>query len=230
MVSPDSLASEVGDEPLLLSQRTQCPDVIGPNRAEVGQYLLDNTNCNIIISDDGLQHYALQRDIELIVVDGQRLFGNGYCLPAGPLRGPLSRLKGSEFIIYNGDVQLNKYTLTLHQTDAVNLLDASIRKPLSEFKQSVHAVAAIGNPQRFFTQLNQQGLTLIEHPFADHHPLQSDELNFNDDLAILMTEKDAVKCQHLANTNMWVVPVESSISGDLEQHLLNKLAGLNSHG
>ncbi|MBE9532886.1 MAG: tetraacyldisaccharide 4'-kinase [Proteobacteria bacterium] len=229
-VTPNSDPRIVGDEPIIITRQTACPMVVSPDRVEAGQQLLQQHDCDIIISDDGLQHYALGRDIEIIVVDGQRLFGNQYCLPAGPLREPLSRLYNIDFVVHNTPRDTAAYGMSLQQGQAINLLDPTQTKALAEFNnQTVHAIAGIGNPDRFFDQLSQQGLTLIPHPFADHHPYQANDLQFNDDSAILMTEKDAVKCTHFAHENMWYIPIEASISGKLAPLIIEKLRN-NPHG
>lgn len=229
-VTPDSDPRIVGDEPIIITRQTACPMVVSPNRVEAGQQLLQQHDCDIIISDDGLQHYALGRDIEIIVVDGQRLFGNQYCLPAGPLREPLSRLNDIDFVVHNTPRDTAAYGMHLQQGQAINLPDPTLTKPLAEFNaQTVHAIAGIGNPNRFFDQLSKQGLTLTPHPFADHHPYQANDLQFNDDKPILMTEKDAVKCTHFAHKNMWYIPIEASISGKLAPLIIEKLRN-NPHG
>lgn len=231
IVTADSEPSIVGDEPLIISRQSACPMVVAPNRVAAAKQLLEQFDCNIIIADDGLQHYALARDIEIVIVDSQRLFGNQYCLPAGPLREPLSRLNHVDFIVHNGDETPAEFTMTTSQGHAINLANPKLTRALSSFQnQTVHALAGIGYPERFFNQLSESGLTLLPHPFSDHHPYQANDVNFNDDLDILMTEKDAVKCQHFANKNMWYIPINATISGKLEQHLLTKLAGLPPHG
>ncbi|MFW5426673.1 MAG: tetraacyldisaccharide 4'-kinase [Methylophagaceae bacterium] len=222
-VTPTSDPILVGDEPVIISRHTQCPMAISPNRVEAAEYLLHHYNCTIIIADDGLQHTALERDIEIVVVDSERLFGNGLCLPAGPLREPLSRLKTVDFIVYNGGCS-NEFNMTLTQGNAINLLDPSITKTLADFSsQTVHAVAGIGNPKRFFKQLSASGLTIHSHPFSDHHNFQQQDLAFGDDTTILMTEKDAVKCQTFATENIWFIPIEATISGKLEQQIFTLL-------
>lgn len=231
IVSEASIASDVGDEPVIIHRQAACPMVVGSKRVAAGQMLLTNYDCDVIISDDGLQHYALNRDIEIVVIDGQRGFGNQYCLPAGPLREPLSRLEQVHFIIHNGSPTAVQYNMTLTQQQAVNLSDPKISKPLAEFEQTeVHAVAGIGNPQRFFDQLITQKMIVTPHPFADHHPFEPSDLDFGDQKQILMTEKDAVKCHHFAHKNMWYVPIEATISGKLSKYLLDTLAGLSRHG
>jgi len=230
-VMPDSDPAIVGDEPIIISRHTLCPMVVAPDRLAAGKMLLRDYDCNIIIADDGLQHYALGRDIEIVIIDGQRQFGNQLCLPAGPLREPMSRLQQVDFIIENHGSGSANYSMTLSQLHAINLADPTNIQTLSSFSgQSVHAIAGIGNPQRFFDQLTSYGLQLITHAFDDHHPFRASDLNFNDSKPILMTEKDAVKCQQLAKSNTWYIPIEATISGKLDQHILQKLAGITPHG
>ncbi len=229
-VTAQSDAAIVGDEPIIIARQTACPMVVSPNRIEAGQQLLQDNDCDIIISDDGLQHYALNRDIEIVVVDGQRLFGNQYCLPAGPLREPPSRLSDIDFIVHNSTNDTAEYTMNLTQGDAINVLDPTLTKSLTEFStQTIHAIAGIGNPDRFFDQLSQQELSIIPHPFTDHHSYQASDLKFNDDNAILMTEKDAVKCTRFAHDDMWYIPIEASISSKLAPLIIEKLRN-NPHG
>jgi len=230
-VTPHSDPAHVGDEPLIISRQSHCPIIVSPNRVQAGEFLLQHHDCDVIISDDGLQHYALERDIELLIVDGKRQFGNGYCLPTGPLREPLSRLQSVDFIVHTMSQNDIDYTMNLIQTQAINIVDNSLVQALEYFHhKTVHAVAGIGHPERFFEQLQQQGITVIAHPFADHHPFQISDLDFNDDLPILMTEKDAVKCQHFDNNKLWFIPIEATINGKLARNLLTQLAGLYSNG
>ncbi len=231
IVTPQSDPRLVGDEPLIISRQSACPMVVAPNRVAAARLLLKQFDCNIIIADDGLQHYALARDIEIVIVDSKRLFGNQHCLPAGPLREPLSRLNQVDFIVHNGAETPAKYTMTISHGHAVNLVNPDQKKELSSFQnKTVHAIAGIGYPQRFFDQLEEYGLSIQAHSFSDHHPYTLNDLNFNDDLDILMTEKDAVKCQHFDKKNIWYIPIKTAISGKLEQHLLHKLAELPHHG
>lgn len=231
LVQPDSDARIVGDEPVIISQHTGCPMAVSPSRADAGQLLIDQYDCNIIISDDGLQHYALDRDIEIAVVDGVRFFGNHYCLPSGPLREPLSRLRNVDFVILNGGPKESHYKMLLEAGPLINLVDAGNTKTIADFhNQAVHCIAGIGNPERFFSYLASHELILETHDFADHHDFSAVDLNFSDDKAIIMTEKDAVKCRAFANDKMWYIPVEASISGELEQHILTKLVGSKPHG
>ncbi|MDH5710925.1 MAG: tetraacyldisaccharide 4'-kinase [Gammaproteobacteria bacterium] len=219
-------AKLVGDEPCLIHVRTHCPVVVGRDRVAAAELLLKNNNCDVILSDDGLQHYRLQRDIEIAVVDTRRMFGNGYCLPAGPLREPVSRLKQVDLVVDHcsaGESAVSKVNFTLMFTDAINLKTGE-SKELDNFTGSVvHAVAGIGYPERFFAQLRQAGLSVIEHAYPDHYQYAINDLMFNDDNPVLMTEKDAVKCRHFANDKFWYAPVDAVLSPGFKQELLAKL-------
>ncbi len=210
-VAADSDPALVGDEPVIMARRCDCPVVAGPDRVRAAKVLLANSACNILISDDGMQHYRLQRDLEIVVVDGERRFGNNHCLPAGPLREPVKRLKEVDYIVTNGNARTGEWCMSLVQEGAISLADAS-SVPLSDFKgQAVHAVAGIGNPARFFNQLRAQGIKVIEHAFPDHHPYVADDIQFDDSIPVLMTEKDAVKCQRFGCRRHWYIPVEACL-------------------
>ena len=221
LVTPDSNPVEVGDEPVLLARRCRCPVVVAPDRAAAAHYLLDRNDCNVVLSDNGLQHYALARDIEIVVVDGMRRFGNGACLPAGPLREPLSRLNKVDFIVANGAARSGEYLMTLAGERAVNLTDAQVSCALSVFcGDLVHAVAGIGNPGRFFAYLRERGIRVLEDVFPDHYVYTAGDLTFGDDLPVLMTEKDAVKCRTVAHDRFWYVPVQAQLDPEFERQLL----------
>jgi len=223
-VTSSSDPSLVGDECVLLANKTNCPVVVGPDRVAAALRLLETTNCDLIISDDGLQHYALDRDTEIVVYDAQRQFGNGYCLPAGPLREPVKRIQSVDFVVSNGDSQTADFTMHLLMSCAVNLNNQELTSSLEKFKKSqVHAVAGIGNPERFFNQLTRAGLVIIRHPFADHRDFIESDLNFDDDLPVLMTEKDAVKCRKFTTHNHWFVPIEATIGEAFDNKLLKRI-------
>lgn len=224
-VRPDSDPSVVGDEPVLLARHCQCPMAVGPDRGEAVKALLAHTNVNVIISDDGLQHYALARDLEIVVIDGERRFGNGRCLPAGPLREPMSRLQRVDFRVVNGgDAQANEVGMRLTWDQARNVRDPGMSRKLSEFgRGTVHAVAGIGNPQRFFSQLRGAKLKLAEHPFDDHHAFTAADLDFGDQRPVLMTEKDAVKCERFAAENHWYLAVEAEMPRDFGERVVKRL-------
>lgn len=227
-VRADSDPRMVGDEAVLLSRRTACPMAVGPNRVEAANALLSHTDCDVIVADDGLQHYALGRDIEIVVVDGVRRFGNQHCLPAGPLREPLSRLKTVDLVITNGVAGSHEYHMELVPTRLNNLQSPTRNMTLDNFSgKTVHAVAGIGHPARFFRQLESHGLTVIEHPFPDHHPFTAEDINFPDDLPVLMTEKDAVKCHAFAGEQHWSVPVDAKLDERMMPLMMRLLKNLD---
>jgi tetraacyldisaccharide 4'-kinase len=214
----------VGDESLVLIQRTHCPVVIGVDRVAAVSELLATTDCNIVISDDGLQHTRLGRDIEIVMVDNTRRFGNRALLPAGPLREPLSRLPTVDFIVSHPHAQNGENQMSIVGDELVSLNDSRVKKPLAAFKyQTVHAVAGIGNPERFFATLIQHGIIIIEHAYPDHYLFAQKDLEFSDNLPIIMTEKDAVKCKGFNNTNAWYLPIHVEMDEAFKANLLKKL-------
>ncbi|WP_124950730.1 tetraacyldisaccharide 4'-kinase [Sulfuriferula thiophila] len=220
-----------GDEPRLLAQRATCPVWIGRDRPAAGRALLAaHPEVNILLSDDGLQHYALARDIEIVVIDSTRGFGNACLLPAGPLREPVKRLQQADAVIINQTGTAHPsiptlphtYAMQLTGLDFTNLVHPERLAVATDFsQQTVHAVAGIGNPQRFFDQLASMGIRIIPHAFADHYQYQPADLNFPG--IIIMTEKDAVKCQAFATEAMWVLPVQAQLPAELLPHILAKL-------
>jgi tetraacyldisaccharide 4'-kinase len=230
-VSPDSDTAQVGDEAVLLAKRCACPVVVGVERVAAGRQLLSSNACDVLISDDGLQHYALERDIEIVVIDGQRRFGNGYCLPVGPLREPQERVKHVDLVVVNGPEELLEGELPMHcKGQQLINLQTGERKPLNEFKGvACHAVAAIGNPARFFSQLAAAGLNCQTHALPDHHPLTANDLQFKEPRPVLMTEKDAVKCTRFASDHYWYLPIDAELPEAFSQQLL-KLLKDKAHG
>ncbi len=203
-----SEAAEVGDEPALLARRSGCPVWVGPDRvATIAAMRAANPDVDVVVLDDGLQHYRLRRDVEIAVVD-TRLFGNGWMIPAGPLREPPSRLASVDAVVTNGTDAVAGYAMRVEGTLACRFTDSSDRRPLGSFRgRRVHAVAGIGDPGRFFALLAAQGIEVVEHPFPDHHPYRPGELAFDDDAPVLMTEKDAVKLRGAGDSRWWIVPV-----------------------
>ena len=220
-VSQCSDASLTGDEPQVIHRQTHCPVVVDPDRVAAGEYLLSHYDCDVVLSDDGLQHYRLQRDYEICVIDNARQFGNGFCLPAGPLREPVSRLKSVDMVITNnGDQDASSFIVSANQL--VSLVGNKICS-LDEFKDhQVHAVAGIGNPDRFFDLLKQAEIDYIPHAFPDHYRFIASDLQFNGELAVLMTEKDAVKCTKFAMKHYWYLPINIQLS-DTAQQTLNQM-------
>jgi tetraacyldisaccharide 4'-kinase len=224
-VDAESDAGDVGDEALLIAARTGCPMAVSPIRAEACRLLLDKAHCDVLLSDDGLQHYALGRTLEIAVIDGERRFGNGWCLPAGPLREPKARLEGVELIVVNGGpAQPNEFPMRMAGEEAVNLLTGQ-RKPLADFKSGpCHAVAGIGHPARFFRHLEKVGLACIRHDFPDHFAFRHQDVDFGDAFPVLMTEKDAVKCKVFADEKLWAVPIEADVDSAFAARLIELLS------
>lgn len=223
-VTADSDPRQVGDEPVLIAARAACPVVVDPDRVRAAQTLLATHPCDVIVSDDGLQHYALQRDVEIAVVDGVRRHGNGRCLPAGPLREPLRRLREVDVVIVNGGDAADACRFDLIGDTACALDGKRAARPLDEFAGlAVHGVAGIGRPARFFDHLRRRGLNVIEHAFPDHHGFRAEDVRFEDGLPVLMTEKDAVKCGDFADATHWYVPVSACVEKSCEARLLDVL-------
>lgn len=225
-VRADSSPADVGDEPLLLARRTGCPVWVGADRVAVQRELLQaHPECNVLISDDGLQHYRMQRDIELVVVDAARGFGNGLLLPAGPLREPLVRLSRVDALVYNGrQASTDGYGMILKSGLLQNLLETGLTVDVAALQgQKTHAIAGIGNPRRFFEQLHDMGLAVETHAFADHHAFRAEDLAFAGDTPVLMTEKDAVKCAAFARPNWWYLPVDAEVDNALADYVIHKL-------
>ena len=206
-------AALVGDEPLLIREATGAPVAVGRDRVAAARLLLAQHDCDVIVADDGLQHYPLFRNMEICVIDGERRFGNGRLLPAGPLREPLSRLDSVDFRVCNGGkAGQGEVPMRLDGEVAVSLDTPGLQMPLRDFAgKRVHAVAGIGNPARFFTALRESGIDVIEHAFPDHHPYAAGDLDFGDGLPVLMTEKDAVKCCAFGGSNRWQIPVRATL-------------------
>ena len=204
--------AQAGDEPLLIVQRTGVPLMIDPDRGRAVQALLAQESLDLILSDDGLQHYRLARDLELVLIDAARGLGNGRCLPAGPLREPAERLQTVDAVLRNGAHadSPDGYAFRLKPTALINLASGE-RRELTHFQpgQAMHAVAGIGNPQRFFTTLEALNWRPTAHPFADHARLDAEQLNFSPDLPVVMTEKDAVKCRAFAKPHWWYLAVDA---------------------
>lgn len=217
--------AEVGDEPCLI-RASGVAVAIGRERPAAARLLLE-AGCDVLIADDGLQHYALARDVEICVIDATRRFGNGRLLPAGPLREPLSRLSRVDFRVCNGaPLADGESPMQLVGGEVLALHDGE-RRLLADFAgQRVHAVAAIGNPARFFASLRAAGVDPIEHAFADHHAFVAGDLDFGDQMPVLMTDKDAVKCRNFPRPGWWRVPVRAELPATFYAALAERLDGL----
>jgi tetraacyldisaccharide 4'-kinase len=224
-------ASLAGDEPALLAQRSRRPVWIGRDRAGAARALLGaHPQCDVIVADDGLQHYALARDVEIAVVDASRGNGNGLLLPAGPLRERAGRLDQVDAIVLTAGgapTSAKTFAMSLEGNTFRNLLNPQFHQEASAFQgKRLHAIAGIGNPARFFDHLQALGLGFTAHAFADHHDYSPSDLDFAGADAILMTEKDAIKCQRFARENHWVLPVDAHVDAALGQLVLDKLRRL----
>ncbi len=223
-VTPKSTPTLVGDEAIMAYQRTHVPVAVGPDRKQDIERLLAKTDCNIIISDDGLQHLALKATVEVGVVDGQRRFGNGRCLPAGPLREPVTRWPTLDFRVCHGAKgRADEVSMTLQPAGIYRVVDNT---PSFDWEQLsgmiVHAVAGIGHPQRFFSQLSVHGVILYPHIFRDHHRYTAKDIEFNDEYPVIMTEKDAVKCCVFAADNVYYLRVSAVLDESLVDRIVEK--------
>ena len=235
VVHAESDWRHVGDEPMLLRELTGCDTVVARDRFAAAQQLVA-LGVDVIIADDGLQHLRLARDCEIVVVDGARGFGNGRLLPAGPLREPASRSHHASAVVVNGtpehasllagEGKLSASTLqmSLLGGNAYRVDGSGGAQPLQHFSgKRVHAVAGIGNPARFFRDLRARGIDVVEHAYPDHHPFNAANLTFGDDLPVLMTQKDAVKCRSLATAQLWYVPVVARFNDTQGRELLHRV-------
>lgn len=228
-VYPDSDPRLAGDEPVLLAARSGCPVWVGARRvAAVAGLIAAHPECDVIVSDDGLQHYALARDCEIAVLDADLGCGNGWLLPAGPLREPMSRLDQCDAVVVNGAAAASKpawFALTLQGSVLYNLRNPGLQLPAEQLKgRRLHAVAGIGHPGRFFASLRSLGLSFTEHPFPDHHPFSARDFDFEKGEALVMTEKDAIKCRPFALADWWVLPVEAQVDSSLIDVVVGKIS------
>ena len=228
-VTAEQDPAQAGDEPLLIVQRTGVPLLIDPDRSRAVRALLASEPLDLILSDDGLQHYRLARDIELVLIDAARGLGNRRCLPAGPLREPAERLQSVDAVLYNGAStdRDGGFAFTLQPQALINVRTGQ-RQSLEYFPagQALHAVAGIGNPQRFFTTLQALHWQPIAHPFADHAPFTAQALEFHPALPLVMTEKDAVKCRAFAGEDWWYLAVDAQPSTAFMAWFDQRLASL----
>ena len=222
-----------GDEPRLIFHNAKVPVYVSPNRVQAAKRMVEDTECDVIISDDGLQHYALGRDVEIVVFDGSRGVGNKLCLPAGPLREPIERIDSVDFIV-------SSHTTLLEQGIKENVImkfKATEWERLSDKKRVsldswplgriVHGVAGIGNPSKFFITLKELGFEVIEHSFPDHYQFMEEDLTFSYQLPIVMTEKDAARCRKIINKNIWVLKIEANLPEKFALQIANEMKEKN---
>jgi len=224
-VSIDSDFRDVGDEPLLIKSKYNIPVFVGKDKVRVANILLDKyPETNIIISDDGLQHYKLDRDLEIIVIDSERKFGNNYIFPMGPLREPKERINSADAVVVNGKVNNPNYFRMNYNADyLVNLINKS-KLDIGKLRNKKNlAVTAIGNPCKFFNKLTQLGLIFNKLVFDDHYILNKSIFKGHEDSNIIMTEKDAIKCKCFARKNFWYLPANVEVDSNLFLTLIKKL-------
>jgi tetraacyldisaccharide 4'-kinase len=234
-VFPDSDPLTCGDEPILLARRSGCEVWIGTDRVAAARALLAaGSACDVVLSDDGLQHYPLERDVEICVIDGERGLGNGWLLPAGPLREPAARLAGVDALVINGGADHSslktlpgnaaRFAMTLEGREFRNLLNPGQAAGAESFRgKRIHAIAGIGNPRRFFRHLQEMGLDFTAHAFPDHYPFAASDLEYAGAEAVLMTEKDAVKCKSFATEMHWELAVDAAPDPALGELVLKKI-------
>lgn len=209
----DSSPLLVGDEAVLCARRTHCPVAVCVDRVRAVEELIKVRSCDVIVGDDGLQYYGLDRDIEIVVIDGKYRYGNGHYLPAGPLRESVKRLQQVDMVVNKNYSSRREYTMQYEYGDLVSLTDPNVTCSIEKFiSQPVHALAGIGHPENFFAYLRQQQLLIIAHHFRDHYQYRKKDLQFGDNLPLIMTEKDAVKCEGFELDNCWYVPIVANLS------------------
>lgn len=229
-VTSSTSVSACGDEALLISEQSGCPVVVCKNRDAAVRHLLQVADVDVVLSDDGLQHYAMARDIEVVVIDGARGLGNGQCLPAGPLREPPERLLSVDLVVSNGELRVElpvtvpTHTMNLRPAQLVNLRTRQ-KLPCADWPEEspVNAVAGIGHPQRFFDTLESLGIEARPHVFADHHAFTAADIQYSDGLPVIMTAKDAVKCAAFADEACWRLDVLAELPPQLIELINSKL-------
>ena len=226
-VNSKSSPSVVGDEAVMISKKTNCPVVVAHNRVEAARYIIDD-GIDILLSDDGLQHYRMKRDFEFIMIDGKRGLGNGMCFPAGPLREPVSRIKKANSVIINeGFFTYPNAIKTSLKVDSVRQLEGEMIKKIEDFSGAkVHAVAGIGNPGSFFDLLRNYSIDVIEHPLPDHANIVSNDLLFDDNFPVFITDKDAIKYNLSISKNIWVVEVILNVKENDSKYIINSIMEL----
>lgn len=230
VLTQDTTAEQAGDEPVLIFQRTGVPVAVSPKRSEAVKALLMLHPLDLVIADDGLQHYGLHRDFELVVIDGMRRFGNGWWLPAGPMRERAARLNSVDAIITNGGhAASDEISMWLQANEAVNLVTGK-RQPVQSLPQVI-AMAGISHPARFFLTLKQLGITAKkEYSFEDHQNYSLEQLLTlaDPEQSLIMTEKDAVKCRAFTQSHWWYLPVDAQLAAHQAEKLLSTIESLSN--
>ena len=226
LVIPQTSAKASGDEALLIAKHTNAPVYVGKNRVKAAKKLLLDYRVDIIIADDGLQHYALKRDLEVVLIDSKYGLGNEKLLPAGPLREDKSRLDNVDIVLYKGKKQDAHY-FEYEPLMVYELGNIKNQKNIKSFRsQQINAVAGIAHPDSFFSMLSKNGLAIIKNPLDDHQELTEDHFKFDNDDPIFITEKDAVKCHGMKLKNVWVVVLKLSVKQKTKDELMNLMNGV----
>jgi tetraacyldisaccharide 4'-kinase len=224
LVEAGSDPDQVGDEPVLLARGCACPVMADPDRVRAGERLVREHGCNVVISDDGLQHYRLRRDIEIALIDGERRWGNGFCLPAGPLRESPRRLVETDVRLTLGAAEAGEWEMSYVESGFCRLGETESSAAAEYFRgRPAHALAGIAHPRRFFDHLRRLGLEVVEHPFPDHYRYTRKDVIFGDGLEVIMTEKDAVKCERLGEVAGWYLKVEARPDPRLGDYVRQRL-------
>jgi len=228
VVDPDGDPALFGDEPVLLARESGVPVVVAADRVAAARRLLESGGVDVVLSDDGLQHLRLGRDVAIEVIDGDRRYGNGWCLPAGPMREPVGRAGNDILKVCHGDPRPGEFGMHLEPRGLVPVAapDEAPRPVQALGASRVHAVAGIGNPERFFRALESQGLDVQAHAYPDHYPYNPGDLDFGDDLPVVMTAKDAVKCRRFARANWWFLAVSARVDTALETAVTARMGAL----
>lgn len=233
LVRSDSDPYEVGDEPLMIAIRTSAPVAVSKNRSDAIRLLLDQANCDIFVCDDALQHYSLATDVSIALIDAGTRFGNGFCLPAGPLRERSARLDSADLQLIKGAGPETEFSMRYEFKQVVNVRDDDNRRAIDFLKQGkVIAIAGIANPDGFFDMLRQLDIDFDALSFPDHHPFTEQDFRTIEEEAVplVMTEKDAVKCRGFARGNWWYLPIETIISKPFVAKLTDAMSMLQPSG
>ena len=229
MVNANSDPMEVGDEPLVIAKRTRVPVAVARNRSDAVRLLLEKTDCDIFVCDDALQHYSLAADLSIALIDAKSRFGNGYCLPAGPLREPRSRLNSVALKLVKGEGRGTEHSMRYQIAQVINVKDNK-KKQTAEFLhgRKITAVAGVANPDNFFDMLQDLDIEFTGISFPDHHKFTDKDFISIDksDVTLVMTEKDAVKCQKFARDNWWYVAIDTTVSEQFVAILSDKISEL----
>ncbi len=229
IVCPDSDPEEVGDEPIVIAKRTRTPVAVAKKRSDAVRLLLDTTDCDIFVCDDALQHYSLAADLSIALIDASTRFGNGFCLPAGPLREPQSRLDSVALKLVKGEGRGDEHLMRYEIAQVINVKDNEIMQP-AEFLvgRKITAIAGIANPNSFFDMLQRSGIESTRISFPDHHQFTENDFDSIDqnDVTLVMTEKDAVKCREFARENWWYVAIDATVSEKFVALLSDRISEL----